>query len=168
MAAQSQDQVFEANTKFVNRFDSVTNELIEQIKSFFNVFSPKTDNVDYLKIQKAILNIPDEFNSTAELKFLIKSKIASYRTDCTLKNLEECIAIAIDQDFEIIDNRSNKIITLKIYGEPLSDLERSFLYKYLPVPLSTSWFIEEKGITPRYGREYYGNTRFLEPVINTD
>tara|TARA_A200000113_G_C8871993_1_gene357057 strand:- start:4445 stop:4951 length:507 start_codon:yes stop_codon:yes gene_type:complete len=168
MAAQSQDQIFESNTKFIHRFDDITNELTNQIKSFFNVFSPNIDNNDYLQIQRKILNINDSFNSTQELVTLIKSKIASYRTDCTLENLEDSIAFIINQDFEIIDNRETKLLTLKIYGEPLSDFQRNFLAKYLPKPLSASWFIEEERVTGKYGKSTYGVINYIEPVITTE
>lgn len=168
MAAQSQDQIFESNTKFIHRFDDSTNALINQVKSFFDVFSPITEDVNYIEIQRKILNINDSFNSTQELVTLIKSKIASYRTDCTLENLEDSIAFIINQDFEIIDNRETKLLTLKIYGEPLNDFQRNFLAKYLPKPLSASWFIEEERVTGRYGKNKYGVINYIEPVITSE
>ena len=158
----SQDLIHDKNTAFINRCNVVLNELIEQAKNQINIFSQNRIDED-LDVQGRVLGLTRPFGMSDEnFRVIVNAKKAVNRTDCTIESIEQCVAIIINNDFEITDNRTN-VIKLTIFGETLTDIERKSLLNYLPSPSSAKWEIIEEGLTSKYNHAVFGVNKYISP-----
>lgn len=157
----SQDQL-ESNQKFINRFDFV-NGLINDIKDLDKTYSLQASG-SQLDSQGKLLNLFREDRNDADFNFIITAKRAALLTDCTIASLELVVAGIVQNDFEIVDSRSNNVLQLNISGELDSDI-RSLLIEYLPKINSVAWEINESAITAKHGTAKYGAVdRYINPI----
>jgi hypothetical protein len=162
----SQDCIHQANAAFINRFDFL-NELIDQLKNQLDVYGRSAEG-ETLNIQGRVSGINRQLGlSDDEFRVLVAAKKANNRTNCSIGDLEKSVAIIIDNDFEIIDNRSS-FLTLKVYGASLSNFERSALVQYLPRPASLSWEILEEATTSKYNTSKFGGNKYINPIIGEE
>lgn len=156
----SQDRL-ESNQQFINRFDFV-NDLINDIKNLDKTYSLQASGAQ-LDLQGKLVGLLRENRNDADFKFIIAAKRTALLTDCTIASLELVIAGIVQNEFQIVDNKTNNVLQLNIAGQLTPEI-RALLLEYLPKINSVVWQINESAITGKYGTAKFGANKYINPT----